>query len=126
MNSIANYRRHLKKELRCPLRARKILLAKFDAMLENYLEDSPNPDEHALLAAFGPPEEMARLFKQEISERDHSQYLIRKRFQKLAALTLVIFWIVFTIFVYFQKEIPVTIINEGYYENTVSYSEDMP
>ena len=54
INSVAAYRRLLKKNLRCCRRTKKRLLAKFDSTMEAFLAEIPVQDMDALNNAFGP------------------------------------------------------------------------
>lgn len=128
MNHAAKYRRLLKKELRCPHQIKKRLLEKFDTALDSYLADSPAPDAEALAAAFGPPQEMAQVLMQEVCQKDLSRYRISKLAARIAVLLIALSWVAFTIHVYFQKELPIVIIDEGQYldVSTTESAEEMP
>lgn len=128
MNHIAKYRRLLKKELRCPHQIKKRLLGKFDTALDSYLADSPTLDAKSLVAAFGPPQEMAQILMQEMCPKDLSRYRMSKWIARIAVLLIVFGWIAFTIHVYFQKELPIVIIDEGQYldVSTTRSTEETP
>lgn len=128
MNCTAKYRRHLKTELRCPHQIKKKLLAKFDTALDSYLADSPAPDMETLTAAFSPPQEMAQVLMQEVCQKDLARYRISKWTARIAALLIVLGWVVFTLYVYFQKEFPIVFIDEGHYVtvSTTASTEDTP
>lgn len=58
-DGMKQYRRVLKRKLRCSWGVRKRLLEKFDDAAFSYLENEPTPALAEVTEAFGPPEEMA-------------------------------------------------------------------
>ena len=112
INAVAQYRRALKKELRCSSKAKKRLLTGFDQTLTAYLEENSNPSMEELSAAFGPPEEMAKVLMAELTAQEQTQYrrniLIRRLF--LTALALV--FLVLTIYICFYKSVGLTSTSE--------------
>lgn len=128
INSVAAYRRLLKKNLRCCRRTKKRLLAKFDSTMEAFLAEMPVQDMDALNNAFGPPQEMAQVLMSEVSEKELSRYRITKWAARITALVMVLIWVLFTIHVYFQKSFPVIMIDEGQYleTNSTQSSEEAP
>lgn len=73
------YRKKLQRALKCCREEKRRFLEKFQKALDPFLEENPDPSQQDLTAAFGPPEEMARLFLGELTEQDHKKYRTRKR-----------------------------------------------
>ena len=72
------YRKKLQRALKCCREEKQRFLEKFQKALDPFLEENPDPSQQDLTAAFGPPEEMARLFLGELTEQDHKKYRTRK------------------------------------------------
>ena len=73
------YRKKLRRALKCCREEKRRFLEKFQKALDPFLEENPDSSQQDLTAAFGPPEEMARLFLGELTEQDHKKYRTRKR-----------------------------------------------
>lgn len=106
------YERLLKKRLRCTTAVRKRLLEKFRGALLVFLEETPEPSMNQLREAFGPPEEMAQVLMTEVSPEETAKYRRNKRIRLIAAGAIAVVFVLFTMYVYFEKQKPITIIDE--------------
>lgn len=73
-DGVKQYRRALKRKLRCSGGVRKRLLEKFDGAAVSYLENEPTPALAGVTEAFGPPEEMARTLMEEVTPKEATAY----------------------------------------------------
>lgn len=73
-DGMKQYRRVLKRKLRCSWGVRKRLLEKFDDAAFSYLENEPTPALAEVTEAFGPPEEMARTLMEEVTPKEAAAY----------------------------------------------------
>lgn len=122
--SIAKYKKTLKKNLRCTGDVRNRLLAKFDSTLQLYLEENPSPDELALQAAFGTPEDMAKILMEEVTPSETKHYRIGRTVLKVISGILIAILIALTIFIFFIKQKPV-VVNDVIYDNGTISDEDV-
>lgn len=113
MTDLSEYKNKLKKKLRCCRATKKILLEQFSASLSVYLEEHPTPTAEALHTAFGPPEEMALVLMEAVSETEKSKYRSRMILKHIIAGVLVALFLAFTAYVYMIKQQPITIIEYG-------------
>lgn len=111
-NTVMQYERLLKKQLRCTTAVRKRLLEKFRGVLLVFLEETPEPSLNQLHEAFGPPEEMAQVLMTEVSPDEKAVYRRNRRIQCIAAGVIAVVFVLFTMYVYFEKQKPITIIDE--------------
>lgn len=72
------YRRKLRRALKCCRNDKRRFLEKFQKAWEPFWEETPNPTWQELIEAFGPPEEMARHFSESLTQEDYKRYRIRK------------------------------------------------
>ena len=112
-DTVLQYERLLKKQLRCTTAVRKRLLEKFRGALLVFLEETPEPSTNQLREAFGPPEEMAQVLMTEVSPEEMAEYRRNRRIRRIAAGVIAVVFVLFTMYVYFEKQKPVTIINEA-------------
>lgn len=117
---VTQYKKVLKKNLRCSGSVRERLLAKFDSSLSAFLDDTPAPDKDAIHTAFGPPKEMADLLMAEVTPEEAAHYrrksIIIKIISGVLAGILAITFIVLTWRVYIEKQNPVEFHNAVYIE----------
>lgn len=102
---LTRYRRALKKHLHCGVSTRRQLLDRFDNSLSDFLADCPTPTQEQLKSAFGPPEEAAGVLMEAVSENEQIQCQKRKTLLRILASAVAVLFIVFTIYVYFVKDI---------------------
>ena len=102
---LTRYRRALKKHLHCGVSTRRQLLDRFDNSLSDFLADCPTPSQEQLKSAFGPPEEAAGVLMEAVSENEQIQCQKRKTLLRILASAVAVLFIVFTIYVYFVKDI---------------------
>lgn len=112
MNTVLQYEKLLKKQLRCTTAVRKQLLEKFRGALLVFLEETPEPSMNQLREAFGPPEEMAQVLMTEVSPEENTEYRRNRRIRRIAAGVIAIVFALFTMYVYFGKQKPLTITDE--------------
>ena len=113
-DGMKQYRRVLKRKLRCSWGVRKRLLEKFDDAAFSYLENEPTPALAEVTEAFGPPEEMARTLMEEVTPKEAAAYkrgtILRRVLAGVAAAAV----LSFAIYTFCWKEIGFTIIVETY------------
>lgn len=98
------YRRKLRKLLSCGPGRKKELLSRFENSLSPFLEDCPAPGYAQLEAAFGPPEEMASVLMEAVSEREKRCMQLWKKVQKGLFILLLILVFLFGFYAYYLKE----------------------
>ena len=79
------YRRALIKSLRCSSQTRKELLNSFDCSLEAYFEEYPEATAEDLRSAFGPPERMAWVLMEGISDEEIAKHRMQQLLKQIAA-----------------------------------------
>lgn len=107
------YEKLLKKRLRCTTAVRKRLLEKFRGALLVFLEETPEPNLNQLREAFGPPEEMAQVLMTEVPPEEMAKYRRNRRIRRIAAGAIAVVFILFTMYVYFEKQKPLVMIDEA-------------
>ncbi len=112
-DTVLQYEKLLKKQLRCTTAVRKRLLEKFRGALLVFLEETPEPSLNQLHEAFGPPEEMAQVLMAEVSPEDMAEYRRNRRIRRIAAGVIAVVFVLLTMYVYFEKQKPLTVINEA-------------
>ena len=125
VNAVAQYRRALKKKLRCSSKAKKRLLTGFVQTLTAYLEENSNPSMEELSAAFGPPNAMAEILMAELTAQEQTQYRRNMLFRKLFLAAFAIVFLVLTIYIWFFKSTGLTAVDESNYISIVEES-DLP
>lgn len=100
----ARYRRALKKQLHCIGAKRQELLNQFDCSLSCFLEECPSPAYAQLEDAFGPPAEMAGILMEGVSPGAQRRYHAGKTLLKILAGLAAAFFVVFALYVFFDKE----------------------
>ncbi len=108
----AHYEKALNDQLRCTGNVKRRLLRHFRDSLEAFLEDHPSPTADDLRNAFGPPEVMANILMESVSQGDRMKYW---RYQKMKRAVIVILTVLFMIyvgFILFWKQKPITSTNE--------------
>ena len=101
---IARYRRELKRILHCYGAKRQEILGSFEYALSSFMEECQNPTYTQLTDAFGPPEAMAYVMMEKVSEEEKDRY--RRWWVVLKALTVfaVICFVLFSIYTFFWKQ----------------------
>ncbi len=113
MDTVLQYEKLLKKRLRCTTAVRKRLLEKFRGALLVFLEETSEPSLNQLHEAFGPPEEMAQVLMTEVSPEEKAEYRRNRQMRRIAAGVIAVVFVLFTMYVYFEKQKPITIIDEA-------------
>lgn len=104
---LRQYEQQLKKHLLCGHRIRRKLLDQFRDSLSGFLEDQPEPTYEHLLAAFGPPDEMAGILMEKVSTKEFKIHQSRKKIVNIFAISLAALFIWFSLYVFFEKEFAV-------------------
>ena len=78
-------------------------------MLHTYLEENPSATAADMETAFGSSDEMARILMDELTHHEHEQYRRRKAAVRMIAAIALAAFVLFTIYIYFVKEIGITI-----------------
>ena len=84
-----------------------------DNVTQLNLEETPEPSLNQLREAFGPPEEMAQVLMTEVSPEEKAEYRRNRQMRRIAAGIIVVVFVLFTMYVYFEKQKPLTVINEA-------------
>lgn len=88
------------------------LKKRLDECLRGYLEEHTEPAKQELVAAFGPPEELARLLMNQFPEKERKRRrMVRKILLGVSAAVTVLI-LIFAVYVFFLKEIPMTVVND--------------
>ena len=103
-NELIRYQKNLKKALFCGYRKKQQLLSDFRSSLSAFLEDCPTPTYSQLADAFGPPEEVARLLMEHVSQAEIQHYHLWKTVQKSILILLAILVLLFGFYAYYLKE----------------------
>ena len=126
--SIERYRAGVAKHLRCCKETKERLLLSFDqSMLAPLLEDAPQPSTEDLHAAFSTPKQTAALLMEQVTEEEAIRY--QKRRKGVIALTvsivaaLLALILLFTIYVFFEKEKPFTYQDDTKVIDTFTYTD---
>lgn len=112
VNAVAQYRRALKKKLRCNGKAKKRLLNGFNQTLSAYLEEHSNSSAEELSAAFGPPREMAEVLMTQISNQEYAIYRRKTLCLRILTSILIVVVVFFTLYVWFYKSVGLTSTND--------------
>ena len=114
MNKAATqYRRAVKKNLRCTLKVKIRLMDGFDHTLSGYLEENQNPTADDLVNAFGPPKEMADVLISNLSQSERTQYRKTTLLGKILLATLVVLFLALTAYIWSFKTKGLTAIDEA-------------
>ena len=105
-NALTQYKKELKKHLRCCGRTKARLLERFDRTLSPFLKECSTPSKEALYAAFGPPVGMAGLLMSEITQEEADHCRRQTWTKRITAGILAALFLAFTAYIYFYKEIP--------------------
>lgn len=105
VNAAAQYRRALEKQLRCGKEVKNRLIAEFDKTLGAYLKEYDNPSMDELIAAFGPPEEMAKIIMTEVTPLEQARYRRFVLFKQMLTLFFAILLTISTVYLWFCKEV---------------------
>lgn len=98
------YEKALKKQLRCTGSTKKRLLLQFRSSLAAYLEEHPFPTASDLRDAFGPPEDMAKVLMENISEAEVKTYRKRALILKIIAVVLLAMILIQVVYSAFFKD----------------------
>lgn len=108
IDHVAQYKKELKKNLRCSRSVKERLMGKFGCSLSTFLDDTPTHDIDELCTAFGSPKEMALVLMEEVTPKESAHYRRNSIITRTVACVLAVitlFLIVATsIQIYFYKE----------------------
>lgn len=116
----SRYIKALKKELRCTGSTKKRLLQQFHSSLSAYLEEHPSPTGTDLQDAFGPPNEMAGVLMEHVSEEDRRKYHHSQTIKRIFAVILVVLFFAYVTFVLFWKQKPIVVVDKLTHETTAT------
>ena len=110
------YLRELRRHLRCSRKTQKRLSEQFKAYQHDAIDDAPDYDQ--MVTMFGPPEEMARTLMEEVSQEEQLAYRRNRLFLRIISFVLAISFAVFSLYIFFIKEITVIeVVTRDYYGN---------
>lgn len=95
----------LRRHLRCSMKTKNRLLEQFKAYQRNAIDDTP--DYNQMVTMFGPPEEMAGTLMEEVTQVEVYAYRRSKLRMVAAGIVACVLWIMFTVYVYWMKTIPI-------------------
>lgn len=107
-NEIARYERMLSKKLPCTGADKAKLLISFRSSLSSFSEEYPSPTMAELRTAFGPPEEMARLLAEGITDTEKAKYRKSKLFYRALLGVVLAVICALTVYIYIFKEVGLT------------------
>ncbi len=113
MNVVNEYRRAVDAQLRCNARAKRRLQGEFQGFLEDYLADNSRPSREDLEKAFGTPREMAAILMNELTYEECVQYDRSRQIRRIALGVLVALFACLTFYIWFIKEVGLTVINSA-------------
>lgn len=126
MNTYARkYLLDLEKNLSCTRKTKKQMLRRFASILQHFISDNPSPTEKDLYLAFGTPNEMAQALMEEMTQEQHSHWRNNLLFKRVVATIVIVFFVIFTAYVYFYKEKPLNVTTE-YFPEATHLEESMP
>jgi len=125
VNVTMQYRRAVKKKLRCGNTEKDRILEGFDQVLAAYTEEHNTPAIDDLTAAFGSPEEMAEVLMAQVSPQEQAQYHKNSLFKKIVAIILAVVLMLFTVYVLFIKEYSLTYDTTITIDPTVTTTEEV-
>lgn len=108
-NPSTKYRNQLKRKLHCTPTSKRLLLKKIDTMLHTYLEENPSATAAEMETAFGSSDEMAQILMNEVTSYEQEQYRRRNAAVRMIAAIALAAFVLFTIYIYFIKEIGITV-----------------
>lgn len=111
------YLHELRHHLRCSRKTKNRLLEQFKAYQCDAIDDTP--DYNQMVTMFGPPEEMARTLMEEVTQVEVQIYRRNKLRIVAAGIAACVLWIMFTMYVYWMKSIPI-IETRKIVENSIS------
>ncbi len=106
-SSAARYKSKLKQKLQCSRRMKAELLTDFTHSLDGFLDEKPDATFADLSNAFGPPEEMANILMEQVSEQETCTYKLHQTLRHIVAVVLAIVLFLFTVYVLFWKQKPI-------------------
>lgn len=104
-NAAFQYRKILKKEIRCKYKLKEKLLKNFDQSLLAYAMEFDNATLDDLYLAFGPPKEMAEILMTEVTPQEQAQYRKFTLFKQILTLIFAILLAISTVYLWFYKEV---------------------
>ena len=104
----ALYEKAMRKQLHCTGNAKKHLLQRFHSALTTYLEDHPSPTASDLQTAFGPPEEMAKVLMESVSEAEIARFYQQRKWKRIIAAIIATLLLTLILYIAFWKEKPIT------------------
>lgn len=105
---VIRYKKTLTKNLPCTRGARRKLIQPFQGALNAFLEEKPAPSMEDLIAAFGPPEEMAKTLCEQISAEEHCRFQARHIWKCAFTFILAALLVLATVYVFFLKQRPIS------------------
>ena len=126
--AIKRYRACVAKHLPCCKETKDRLLESFDRnMLAPLLEEAEQPSLEDLCVALGTPKQTAALLMEQVTEEDAIRYQKRRKSIKTVTLsilsTLLAIILLFTIYVFFAKEKPLTYQDDKNIIDTFTYTD---
>ena len=104
---ISRYQGELKKHMHCAVSTKQKLIMQFNDSLSSFLEDQPDPTYEQLIGAFGPPQEMASILMESLSEKQKAHYRFVQKAKKIIVAVLAALFILFSAYVFWEKEFSV-------------------
>lgn len=125
MNEIKSYKRTLKKNLRCSVSKRNELLTRFDEMVTTLNDETPVLSKAVLEEAFGSPEDLAKVFCEELDPIEAKKYRHRKIIKRISLGVIIAAFVGFVIYVFLFKEFTTVVNINTYFEGPEIPDDDV-
>lgn len=96
-NYVNQYKKALKKNLRCSSNVKERLIDKFNRSLSTLLDDKPTPSMNEICDAFGSPKDMALVLMEEVTPEEIALYRRRKIITRIILGAITVLFLAFVI-----------------------------
>lgn len=96
-NYVNQYKKALKKNLRCSSNVKERLIDKFNRSLSTFLDDKPTPGMNEICDAFGSPKDMALVLMEEVTPEEIALYQRRKIITRIILGAVTVIFLAFVI-----------------------------
>lgn len=117
-HSLRAYRKALKSQLCCCAGTRRKLLIQFDQMSASFLAENPSPSQAELIAAFGPPRELAGQLMEEVSEQELQQHRRSRWLFRISAAAIALLLAGYALWMTYDAVTPMNVV-----ETVIIYEE---
>lgn len=111
-DQVTQYRRRVRRCLRCNAVTKIRLLNKLDKLLNSYIEEHDHFSAEALTDAFGSPDDMAKNLIESVTPEEMEQFHKHNKLKQVILCFILVIFMFFTIWLYFYKEVGLTSISD--------------